>query len=199
MESEAAGRGGDPGRDVDEFAADRWRRRACHALVSGQGGGGPGQVERHDGAGQPGGVGIEHARGQVRQRGGFQVGVDVLDDRVRPVGFVRCHGVVFLYGCGGEERVESPGIEQAPLPVRGFRVQIGDATHYEPARHLLVLLLRGECGEVDLGDFGAGDPSFGVFVVDRVGVVDRGPGVVGDGGDGAFDRRVQADGESPRV
>ncbi len=42
---------------------------------------------------QPGGVGGEYPRGQVRQRGGFQVGMDLFDDRVAAVGLIRRDGV----------------------------------------------------------------------------------------------------------
>ena len=55
--------------------------------------GGAGEVERDHREHQPGGVGGERPRGQVRQRGVLQVGVDLLDDRVTTVGLVRGHGV----------------------------------------------------------------------------------------------------------
>ena len=66
---------------------------ALARLGAGDGGGGAGEVERHHGEHQPGGVRGELPRGQVRQGGVLQVGVDLLDDRVAAVGLVRGHGV----------------------------------------------------------------------------------------------------------
>ena len=50
------------------------------------------------------------------QRGVFEVGVDLLDDRVPAVGFVGGDSVEFG---GGEEGVEAPGVEQGGLPIAG--------------------------------------------------------------------------------
>jgi hypothetical protein len=44
----------------------------------------------------------------VREGGVLQVGVDLFDDRVAAVGLVRGDGVQIG---GGEERVETPGVE----------------------------------------------------------------------------------------
>ena len=96
---------------------------------------------------------------------------------------------------GGEERVEAPGVEQGLLPVARCGVEVGDAAHHQPALDLLGGLAGAERGESDLGDLGAGDPLLGGFVVDGVGVLDRGPGVVVDVGDGGLDFRVQAHGD----
>jgi hypothetical protein len=53
--------------------------------LGGQRAGGAGEVERDRGQHQPGGVRRERPRGQVGQRPGLEVGVDLLDDRVLPV------------------------------------------------------------------------------------------------------------------
>ena len=66
---------------------------ALASAGAGDGGRGAGQVERHHGQHEPGRVRGELARGQVRQGGVLQVGVDLLDDRVAAVGLVRGHGV----------------------------------------------------------------------------------------------------------
>jgi hypothetical protein len=50
----------------------------------------------------------------------------------------------------------------------------------------------GERGEPDLGDLGVGHQALFLLVPDRVGVVDRGPRLVGDGGDRAGQRRREA-------
>ncbi len=122
----------------------------------------------------------------MRQGGVLEVGVDLFDDRVPAVGLVGGDGVQVA---GGEERVETPGVEQGGLPVIAAVVEVGDATHHQPAANLLVGLLGAECGERDLGDLGTGDPSAGGLVVDRVGVFDGRPVIVTDGGDGGGDLR----------
>src|SRR6478735_6022805 len=71
------------------------------------------------------------------QGGVFEVGVDLLDDGVSTVGFVRGDGV---QGAGGEERVEPPGVEQGGLPGNGFGVEVGDPADDEPAGDLLTVL-----------------------------------------------------------
>src|SRR3982750_1690032 len=89
----------------------------------------------------------------------------------------------------------APGVEQRLLARAALGVQLGDAADDEAAGDLLGLLLRDEGGEGNLGDLGLGDPGAGGLVVDRVGVLDRGPRVLGDAGDGAFDRRVHPHGD----
>ncbi len=129
------------------------------------------------------------------QGGGFQVGVDVLDDRVTPVGLIRQDGVAFTGGSRGDERVEAPGVEQRRLPVGLFRVQVGDTANDEAAGELVGRLLRGERREADLGDLGPGDPRLAGLVVDRVGVLDRRPRILGYRADGASDGRVHPHGD----
>src|SRR3954462_12817543 len=90
--------------------------------------------------------------GRWGQGGGLEVGVDVFDDRVPPVGLVRGDGVAGVGVGGGEEGVEAPGVEQRLLAVALLRVQLRDAAHDQPAGDLLGLLLRDEGGERDLGD-----------------------------------------------
>jgi hypothetical protein len=55
-------------------------------------------------------------------------------------------------------------------------------------------LLCGERGEPHLGDLGPGDPAVGGVVEDGVGVLDRRPGVLVDGGDRLLDCLVHPDG-----
>src|SRR3546814_10357477 len=81
------------------------------------------------------------------QGGGFQVGVNRLDDGVAAVGLVGGDGVEV---CGGEEGVETPYVEQCGLPVGGG-VEVGDAAHHQPAWGLLADFLGAERGESDLG------------------------------------------------
>ncbi len=94
----------------------------------------------------------------MSQGGILEVGVDLLDDRVSAVGFVRGDGV---QGAGREERVEPPRVEQGGLPGNGFGVEVRYPADDEAAQDLLTLLPRGERGEADLGDLGAGDPPSG--------------------------------------
>jgi len=63
--------------------------------LAGDGGRGAGEVERHHRAHQPGGVGVgvEPSRGQMRQGGVLEVGVDRLDDRVPAVDLVGGDGI----------------------------------------------------------------------------------------------------------
>lgn len=73
------------------------------------------RFEREHREHQPGGVGGERAAGQVCQGGVLQVGVDLFDDGVAPVGYLRCHGV---QAAGGKEGVVSPQVEQSVVAVR---------------------------------------------------------------------------------
>ena len=105
----------------------------------------------------------------------FEVGVDLLDDRVLAVGLVRGDGVEDRGVGGGEEGVEAPHVEQGVLP-RGLvllGVEVRDPADHQPARHLVGLLLRGERGERHLGDLSTRDPAAGGLVEDGVGVLDR--------------------------
>jgi hypothetical protein len=131
----------------------------------------------------------------VCQRGVPEVAVDLFDDRVAAVGLVRDHGVGHARVGGGEERVEAPGVEEGVLSVFVARVEVGDPADHEPPGDLLGGLLRGERGEGNLGDLGAGNPCLGLFVVDGIGVLDGRPGIVTDRGDGGLDALVQADGD----
>src|SRR6476619_432789 len=126
------------------------------------------------------------------QGGVFEVGVDLFDDRVAAVDLVGDNSVGVG---GGEEVVEAPGVEQGRLCVVRCGVEVGDAAHHHAALDLFGGFSGAECGECDLGDLGAGDPSLGGFVVDGVGVFDGRPRVLVDGGDGGFDCRVQTHGD----
>src|SRR3546814_12716772 len=71
------------------------------------------------------------------------------------------------------------GCEQLALlgAIRGQRLEPLDPTHHQPAGDMFGPASAGERGEVDLGDLGVGDPAAFGFLPDRVGVLDRGPGV----------------------
>ena len=80
--------GGDPGRDVDEFTSDR----AGPGLAEGPRGeepGGAGEVVCHDRRDQPGRIRGENTRWHVGQGAVLQIGIDLLNDGVLAVGFVR--------------------------------------------------------------------------------------------------------------
>src|SRR5699024_8929735 len=62
-----------------------------------------------------------------------------------------------------------PRLEQRGLPLVLMSVEAGDARDHQASGDALGLLPRGERGEVDLGDLGAGDPGAGGLVKDRVG------------------------------
>jgi hypothetical protein len=81
VQGQPAARGRGSGGDVDELATDRGGGRSGQ-VGSAERAGDAGEVERDHREHQPGGVGVELARGQVRRRGGLEVGVDLLDDRV---------------------------------------------------------------------------------------------------------------------
>ena len=151
--------------------------------------GGAGEVERHRGADQPGGVGPELPRLQVREWAISEVGDDLLHDRVPAVRRlrrqhrqvrVRQHGVVPV---DGEQRV-----------LVG-RVDVGDAPHDQPHCNLLVLGSAAERGELDLRDFGLRNLTLLIFVVDGVGVRDRRPGGSGNSLDRTADRGKQPGGD----
>src|SRR5690606_37311023 len=116
---------------------------------------------------------------------------DVFDERVGPVDLVGGHGVALGGRGGGEERVEAPQVEESLLALVLLRVQLRDAAHHQTAGDLFAGLLGGEGGIGDLGDLGPGDPPAGLLVVDRIGVLDRLPRIVADGGNRALDGRVQ--------
>ena len=122
----------------------------------------------------------------MRQRGVFPVGVDLFDDCALAVDLVRGHGVE---GCGGEEGVEPVRVEQGRVG-KVLLVQFRDSPHREAPGDVVFLRSGGECGEGDLVDLGFGDPGIGAVVEDRVGVVDRRPGGLGNHRDRAFDGGV---------
>ena len=78
-----------PCGDVDQGAADRRGRCSREPSRSvGDETGSAGEVECDHGDDEPGAVRGEHPGGQVRERPRFEVGVDLLDDRVTAVGLV---------------------------------------------------------------------------------------------------------------
>jgi len=82
--------------------------------------------------------------------------------------------------------VEPPHVEQAGLAIWFLRAQVRDPADHQPTGHPLVLATGSESSETDLGDLGPGDPRLGLFVEDRIGVLDRRPPVVADAGDRGF-------------
>ena len=122
VQSDSTGTRGDPGRDVDKFVPDR-RGAGLAEPSRRQYPGGPGEVVGHDRGGQPGTVGSEVPRRQVRQGTVFQVRVHLLDNRMAAVGLVHDDGAHGFHGHGGEERVEPMGIEQGWLPVGCLRIR----------------------------------------------------------------------------
>ena len=78
MKTDAPGAGGDPGRDVDEFAADR-SGPGLPEMPCGEEPGGAGEVVGHDRGDQPGRVRRENTRGHVGQGAVLQIGIDLLN------------------------------------------------------------------------------------------------------------------------
>lgn len=113
----------------------------------------------------------------------------------RPVDLVGGHGIGIGGGGGGEKRVEAPHVEQSRLPVALSGVEIGDAAHHQSTCDLLGGFAGTEGAESYLGDLGPRHPLTGGFVVDGVGVFDRGPAIVADVGDCDLDLRVQPHGD----
>ncbi len=102
---------GGAGGDGDQVAADGGRAGSGVA-AAGERAGGPGQVVRDGRDGQPGGVGGELPRRQVRERAVVQVGQELLDDGVAAV---LLFGLDELERGAGEDGVVAPGGEQLAL------------------------------------------------------------------------------------
>ena len=96
---------------------------------------------------QPGGVGHELPRGQVRQAGALELGDPLLDDRVPAVVGLDLGDVA---GAVGDERVVVPGGEQRQLAAGGG----ADPAHHQPHGEGV---LAGERRVAGLGDVGTGD------------------------------------------
>lgn len=79
----------------------------------------------------------------------LQIGVDLFDDRVTTMGLARSDRVENRRVGGGEERVEPPHVGQAVLPGRPvlLGLEVGDAAHDQPVRHLVGLGMGGEGGD----------------------------------------------------
>ncbi len=77
----------------------------------------------------------------MRERGGLQVGVNLLDDRVATVGVVGGHGIESLGWLVVKKAWKAPGVEQRRVAGRGFRVEVGEASHDQPSGHLVGFLL----------------------------------------------------------
>src|SRR3954454_19269605 len=84
-------------------------------VVAGEPSDGSSEVVSEDGQGEPGGVGHELARWQVRETSGLELSDSLLDDRVPTVVGLHLEDVT---GAGGDEGVVVPGREQRQLRPR---------------------------------------------------------------------------------
>src|SRR6266487_4551461 len=169
-----AGAVGQPGGDVDDFAADGGGPGGG-VVRCGQVPAGAGQVMGDGGAGQPDPVGPKVPGGKVGQGPVDQVGVDLLDD-----------GVATVLGFGlfedergvGEHREVAVLAEQFALARAYLRVQALDPAHDQPAGDRMAGAFEG--GVARLGDLRIGDPPLFVLVPDRLGVANVDPLIGGD-------------------
>ena len=90
----------------------------------------------------------------------------------------------------GEDRVVPPGGEQLVLPGTGLVVQVPDPADDQPRGDGLAFGRREGCVP-GLGDLSVGDPAIQPVVPDGARVLDGGPGVFADGGDGGADAAVR--------
>ena len=86
--------------------------------------------------------------------GVLQVRVHSLDNRVTVVGLVRGNGVEGCCVDGGEKCVEPPHVEQLALTLIFLRSYVRDTADDQTPGDVVGLLLRGELGERNFGDFG---------------------------------------------
>jgi hypothetical protein len=121
-----------------------------------------------------------------------QVGEELFDDGVAAVVGL---GLGELERAVGEHRVVPVGGEQLALALGGgFGGEPADPAHDQPPV-AAVGAAGGERGVGHLSDLGVGDPLAGLVVVDRVRVLDRHPGALVDGGEGAADLGVHPGGD----
>ncbi|MCA1224049.1 hypothetical protein [Streptomyces sp. 8L] len=80
----------------------------------------------------------------------------------------------------GERGVVAPGVKQRALSGGDGlrRARAFDAAHDQTGGDLLLLRLGSEGGVGGLGYLGVGDPALALLVPDRLGVLDRRPGVL---------------------
>ena len=136
---------------------------------------------------------MEVSRGEVGQRGVLEVGNDLLDDGVSAVGGLSVHHWLRVIG---EYRVIAVDGEQLVLPIaRGGRVESTNPAHDQPGGDVLGAAPSGERGKGHLGHLSVGNPALLIFVIDRVGVADRHPGLFIDAGNGPDHRWGQAGGQ----
>lgn len=121
---------GEACRHVDEGATDRRGRRLGEPpCLVGDDPGSAGEVEPDDREHEPGAVRGEHSRRQVRERSLFEVGVDLLDDRVAAMGGAELVG--WVAGGKAELSVEkgvsrsllSPGVPEVKARPRRLNAQ----------------------------------------------------------------------------
>ena len=117
----------------------------------------------------------------MRQRPVFQVGVDLLDDRVAAVGLLGLDQQQWAVGDHGVVAVEAEQLLLIRAVSRaagllGLRVEAFHAAHDQAAGDVVGLGSAGERGVVDLGDLCVADQALLLVVPDRVGIANRGPG-----------------------
>lgn len=136
-----------PGRNRDDLTPDRRGGGPGHRPRSNDPGR-AGEVERHDRQHQPRG---EHTGRHMRQRTVLQIRVDLFNDRVPAVSFIRSHSIQQCGVGGGEHRMETVQIKQARL-VHVLLVQLWYPADHLTSGNLIGLRLRRKRNE---GDFRA--------------------------------------------
>ena len=142
MQEQLPGPVSDPGRDADDPRAQRLSAHFAHPPTS-ESGSGSQQVVSDRCDRDPGGIGVEHSGGHMRQGTVFQFRIDLLDDRVLAVHVISNHSVETVFVHGGEERVVAEQVEQGVLSSSPFGlVELMDAADHQPPGGVQGLLLR---------------------------------------------------------
>ena len=152
VEHQSAGPAGDPGWNGHQCPPDRRGGGLGHPACS-DNPGGTGEIKRHDRAYEPGTVGGERPRRQMRQRACLQVCVDLFNDRVLTVGFIRSNSIQHAWVGGGEDRMEAVKIKQARL-IHILLIQLRNPAYHQASGNMVGLLPGGKRGERHFGDLG---------------------------------------------
>ena len=113
----------------------------------------------------------------------FEVGVDLVDNCMTVMSFVRGGGI---QSAGCEKRGEPTGVEQGRLPGISFSSSSGIRRTTSCPVVRLALFTGGERGEVNFGNLSRRDPRFGFLVLNGIRVFDGLASVVVDRCDGTF-------------